>query len=696
MTHTSARAQNFRSQSLRHRWSFSNHVPKHRDVISCLPAPAPVKPAISKPANTPKCISLSLCLFHFLVHCFATMNNTTSVIAALRAGKQPSQSQTNAWIDKLLQSELIQAEKTVGVGGELSQNGKKLAKDLRTILESYKNYGSHKNGTLPVPQFVHGFYTPAGANLVQMAIWHLSQADIATASLDIDVPVDSGEASSDYRAIVTSLRTSLEIFWDNAVTEGSGVFSDFASFTRLSLADAAEVVAEKSGKAAEKLRDIEGEVQSGERDTIGIKEQTKEEWKSADTRETFEKSMDVLKDSGSAAIGVTQSAGHKTADLTDRSRTRLHTAVATMAKRAREDPEYRRSLDTLFNLTQKWLKATGNVVAAAAQSTSLESFINDPTPERHLIHAIRYINELAQNVAGGQSLDPFHSALRMCVIDIRNDPNLQQWFEDYLAYARRALEHVGDNDLEEMRKTRQDLRLRMNELTDIKSDEGRQWKENFEALRQEVREFQARMEQDKDLQAVRKAHAQFGRDIEDALVDVAAVGLQTAMSGASWLWTDVLNVYLPRFVCMLKSIPIPRTEYVDEKIEFVLENLDISSIGLLPGQVFIRNITDVEMAAPADGKSTTAIGSLTHVHAKGLHLRLSELSFYYRDLTATVGPANSQGSRRSHFPRKASTSISKSERFRTRQKVLPSVPSERGSCALTRSWSMFLKPLTCA
>lgn len=164
-----------------------------------------------------------------------------------------------------------------------------------------------------------------------MAIWHLSQADIATASLDIDVPVDTGEASSDYRAIVTSLRTSLEIFWDNAVTEGSGVFSDFASFARLSLADAAEVVAEKSGKTAEKLRDIEGEVQSGERDTIGIKEQTKEEWKTADTRETFEKSMDILKDSGSAAIGVTQSAGHKTADLTDRSRTRLHAAVATVS-----------------------------------------------------------------------------------------------------------------------------------------------------------------------------------------------------------------------------------------------------------------------------------------------------------------------------------------------------------------------------
>jgi hypothetical protein len=44
----------------------------------------------------------------------------------------------------------------------------------------------------------------------------------------------------------------------------------------------------------------------------------------------FEKSMDTAKDAGSATIGVAQAAGHKTTDLTDRSRTRLHAAVFTV------------------------------------------------------------------------------------------------------------------------------------------------------------------------------------------------------------------------------------------------------------------------------------------------------------------------------------------------------------------------------
>jgi hypothetical protein len=115
------------------------------------------------------------------------------------------------------------------------------------------------------------------------------------------------------------------------VTEGFGVFSDFASFTRLSFTDFAEFVAEKSNKMAEKLRGVESEVQSGERDSVGIRKQPKEEFERADTREVFEKSMDTTKDAGSATIGAAQVVGHKTTDLTDHSRTRFRAAVFTVS-----------------------------------------------------------------------------------------------------------------------------------------------------------------------------------------------------------------------------------------------------------------------------------------------------------------------------------------------------------------------------
>ena len=198
------------------------------------------------------------------------------------------------------------------------------------------------------------------------------------------------------------------------------------------------------------------------------------------------------------------------------------------------------------------------MAADAAQATSLESFIDDPTPEKHLVSAVRCIGRLAQNMAGGRSLDDLYSALRKCVIDIRNDKSLQQWVDDFIAYAKRSLEQVGENDPEELSDTRQDLRRRWKELTDTDSEKSRQWIVDFNFLRNEFREFQERMEKDEDLQAVRKAHARLGRDLEETVIDASAVGVQSAISGASWLWTDLFNVYLPRLVSLLKSIPIPR------------------------------------------------------------------------------------------------------------------------------------------
>lgn len=52
---------------------------------------------------------------------------------------EPSQHRNNAWNDYLLQSQVIQVEKTSG--GELSENGRKLARiarDAREVLEAYK------------------------------------------------------------------------------------------------------------------------------------------------------------------------------------------------------------------------------------------------------------------------------------------------------------------------------------------------------------------------------------------------------------------------------------------------------------------------------------------------------------------------------------------------------------------------------
>jgi hypothetical protein len=168
--------------------------------------------------------------------------------------------------------------------------------------------------------------------------------------------------------------------------------------------------------------------------------------------------------------------------------------------------------------------------------------------------------------------------------------------------------------------------------------------------------FEEDLRSNKKFDRVRKAHAKLQKDVEQDLwiaetvasgaqktAQTAASGLGSALSQSTWMLQDIFNAYLPRLLNLLKDVPIPRTEYKDKDTDFVLEDLDISTLSLLPGHVYIRNITDIDISAPAAGKAETAMGSYTHVHAQGVQLQLKEVSFYYYDKTATVGPAEFTG-----------------------------------------------------
>lgn len=75
----------------------------------------------------------------------------------------------------------------------------------------------------------------------------------------------------------------------------------------------------------------------------------------------------------------------------------------------------------------------------------------------------------------------------------------------------------------------------------------------------------------------------------------------------------------------------------------MLEDLDISTLKLLPGHLYVRNITDIDISAADSGETDTAVGAMTHIHAKGLQVELKEVSFYFKDKTATVGPSEITG-----------------------------------------------------
>ncbi|KIJ13173.1 hypothetical protein PAXINDRAFT_163752 [Paxillus involutus ATCC 200175] len=551
------------------------------------------------------------------------MDKISSIIAALDAGKLPTQGQINVIIDWTLENLVISPESPDIE--KLSESGKILARGLREVLVAYKQLGTSKNYD----------------NLLQDALWHLSEGDYSKTRVEA---MDRGEAAADLEAFRSAVRTLLKILWQNVSGEGSQLLSDFASFTRLAMADLAEAIESQAGYAKQSLRELESEVQQGERDPLGRRHKTQEE-EEADVKVKFEKTMDTVKETGSKAIGVGQSVKASAEETAERTSSRLLEVYYKVCDRAQSDEEYRRALSTLFDTASKWMNRTLDTAADVDQATSLDTFIDDPTEEKHLYHALHDLRTLVERLAGGKSLDDLFTKARICAADAKQDKDIKAWFNDFFAHVRKSLETPGYARTEDAHGKHKELGRRWKEFLDEETGAARKWKEDVHGFRRELREFQQGIARDSDLQSARRAHAKFAKHMEKSIVAGGQVALHSLSDEASWFWQDAFNVHAQRLLSVVKSIPIPRTEYVDPEVEFVLENLDVSSLNLLPGHVFIRNMTDVDITAPGEhGASTsTTFGTLTHIRLQAIQLTLKEVSFFYKDKTATVGPSEFTG-----------------------------------------------------
>ncbi|KAI0363499.1 hypothetical protein BV20DRAFT_975593 [Pilatotrama ljubarskyi] len=554
------------------------------------------------------------------------MDKSSSLIAALNAGKFPSQQQISNAIDHLLAAPILNNEPSSGAG-ELSAQGKEIQNDVRNLLNAYKKLGENKNAD----------------NLIQESLWHLSEVDPQNTSTSISMDVDSDQASQDARAVARAVRSLVNTVWENLSHEGRSVFHDFASFMRLAIADAADYVGESAQNAAEALREVDKDIQQGERNELGIKRKAEEDPKDADARAKFERTMDSTKEAGSKVIGAGQVAVATGQDLADRTTSRLQDAYYKICDRAQSDEQYHKSISTIFDLAQKWIHRSLDAAGDVNQATSLDAFIDDPTPDKHLINGIRGLREFLERLASGKSLDGFFAALRVCGVDIQQDPDVRGWCDEFIAHLRKSLDEPGYARSDESQQKREKLRKEWQELLDKDSDKGRKWKEDIAALKREASEFQTAVDRDEDLRTIRRAHAKLGDDLENGLLVASSTGVQSLMERAPWFWQDVFNVYLPKLVGMIKDIPIPRTEYKDSQVEFVLEDLDISTFSLLPGHAYIRNITDIDIKAPSAGQADTAVGALTRIYLQALQIQLKEVSFYFHDKTASVGPSEFTG-----------------------------------------------------
>ncbi|KAJ7730841.1 hypothetical protein DFH07DRAFT_906196 [Mycena maculata] len=549
------------------------------------------------------------------------MDKLASITAALDAGKIPSTEQLNAFIDWLTQAVIPAVQPSEDT---LSGQGRVLANDIRNVLDSYKTLNANKNKD----------------NLLQEAVWHLTEGDVNTTIDSSDAARKKKEVTSDLDAIRSSLRTILSIVWQSLSSEGGFLLNDFASFARLALADAAEVVQDGAGRAKDGLRNVEQGVQDGQRDNLGRNKHRLEQ--EQDVRVAFEHGMDTLKDAGSGVIGAGQSAKEKTEDLSNRTTERLQDAYYKACERAQKDPEYRSALSTVFDTLHKWVNKAFDT--ASGQPLTFETFVQDSSAEQHIPKALNALKTFLDRFAEPESsVDAVLDKVRRFVDAVRGDSvEVKAWIDKLFEHAHRSLDDLNYPRSDEARGVRRDLRKRACTLVDEDTDAGRSWTQ----LKDTVQSFGAALVGDADVERLRAVHTQLGEDVERGLIEAgeeAETGVQAVLERASWFWRDLFAVYAPRVLSMLKDIPIPRTEYADDDMELMLENLDISSFGLNPAHIFIRNITDVDVRMSETAQATTGVGTFTHIRLQAVQLALEDVSFYYKDKNATLPPSEFTG-----------------------------------------------------
>ena len=292
--------------------------------------------------------------------------------------------------------------------------------------------------------------------------------------------------------------------------------------------------------------------------------------------------------------------------------------------------------------------------AASDPNVTLSSFIADPTPEQHIPKALTLLRTLVERLTNAP-LEPLIQKLRTCATSILKESELKGWFDDFINCARQNLAEPGYARSEEAESKRQELCERWK--TTLEKDD--KWRKAVDGVKNELKKVEAELKKDEDLNRVKEAHKKFGMDIEEGFVE-AEIGVQAAVEQATWFWQDLFKVYIPRVFSKMRDVPVPRfvsllfffrliflslflfrTEYKDDDIEFVLENLDISSFNILPSHVYIRNITDVDIVtSSSSAPSRTAVGTLSHVRIQAMQLTLNDVSFWYRDKTASVMTPN--------------------------------------------------------
>ncbi|KAL4792510.1 hypothetical protein BDV19DRAFT_249311 [Aspergillus venezuelensis] len=500
------------------------------------------------------------------------------IYQAFTYGKLP----TNKQCDVALNSAL--ASKTLSTPSkELSEEGRALVGDVRTVIEEAKKLILSKNDGQLLQEFIYG----------------ASRLNVD----DFQKPEITGSRESAEQDAAKA-REGLKSLGTLIITNG-----EFRKILNDAMIIARDIAGDASQKAANKVRPSEEQLAQADHaaednvwhekpDVAGYKEQFKSRFNkskaedevadvaktganTANTGSTFdpyagrdaaleEAKSKVPEDQKSNVTNRTQEYLNRTRDyLADKfPQERRDQAIYRLKKMIIEiqgHRDYQQAISALLDLAEKYGSRSRHVVQEGTNSVQgTRGGGKVQTMEQNL-------RTLLERFANSTSMDDFFDSLEAIYSDADKDPELKGWFKNMNSFIRKSLQQQGFVMEDEWNRQYDEL-----------AEHGRfllrdRYRDHTDRILDEVKFLGGQFDQDRQNRA-------FGDAMQKLFLDLGR-DENGNPKFKKHLVKDITDVILPGIFENVRYVPIPRIEVSDPMADVVVENLVIESDNLMPNVV---------------------------------------------------------------------------------------------------------------
>ena len=293
--------------------------------------------------------------------------------------------------------------------------------------------------------------------------------------------------------------------------------------------------------------------------------------------------------------------------------------------RAHSSPKYKMALRAILTLLQKYSERVSEIASATTVGVSgVEKAEIKVEPklwtDESLSIVLADVKILLERVASNRSLDPLIQTLRACVQDFVGslaDSGLTEYFADFGGWINRSLD---DPEYSASRAGRQ----KVNELYDrgrILFSEDTKFGQDLRTLFRHAEDFLNGISQDQATNRV--IHA-----IDKLAADSVILFQEKPYQAGRELRRDLFLWLLPRFLRLVRHIPMPRVEFISDAVEVALDSIVLNSPttlkSLMPDSIHITNHNDIHITQYDDPHRENFV----RVHVEGLRMAIQDLDYY--------------------------------------------------------------------